>query len=53
MKLEEEPLELEVGMGEGPKRALKSVYYRLEYRPLPDPRPQSLGLDLYSTPNRS
>ena len=28
-----------LGMGEGPKRALKSVNYRLEFRPLTDPRP--------------
>ena len=41
------------GMGEGPKRILESVDYRLESRPLTDPCPQSLGLDLDSTRNRT
>ena len=43
----------QVGMGEGPKRALESVDYRLESRPLTDPRPRSLGLDLDLTQNRT
>ena len=42
-----------VGMGKGPKRTLELVNYRLESRPLTDPRPRSLGLDLDSTQNRA
>ena len=42
-----------VGMGEGPKRTLELVDYRLESRPLTDPRPRSLGLDLDLTQNRA
>ena len=42
-----------LGMGKGPKRTLKLVNYRLESRPLTDPRPRSLGLDLDSTQNRA
>ena len=30
-------------MGKGPKRTLELVKYRLESRPLTDPRPRSLG----------
>ena len=40
-------------MGKGPKRTLKLVNYRLESRPLTDPRPRSLGLDLDLTQNRA
>ena len=42
-----------LGMGKGPKRTLELVNYRLESRPLTDPRPESLGLDLESTQNRA
>ena len=38
--------EVEVGIGQGPKRTLKLVNYWLESRPLTDPRPHSLGLNL-------
>ena len=40
---------LEVGMGKGPKRTLEFVNYGFQSRPLIDPCPQSLGLDLDST----
>ena len=42
-----------LGMGKGPKRTLELVDYRLESRPLTDPRPRSLGLDLDLTQNRA
>ena len=42
-----------LGMGKGPKPTLELVNYRLESRPLTDPRPRSLGLDLDSTQNRA
>ena len=45
--------EEEVGMCKGPKRTLKLVNYRLESRPLTDPGPRSLGLDLDLTQNRA
>ena len=43
----------QLGMGKGPKRTLELVNYRLESRPLTDPRLRSLGLDLDSTQNRA
>ena len=41
-----------LGMGKGPKRTFGLVNYRLEVRPLTDPRPRILGLDLDLTQNR-
>ena len=37
---------LVIGMGKGPKMTLELVIYRLESRPLTDPCPWSLCLDL-------
>ena len=42
-----------LGMGKGVKRTLELVNYRLESRPLTDPRPRSLGLELDLTQNRT
>ena len=42
-----------LGMGKGLKVTLELVNYRLESRPLTDPRPRCLGLDLDLTQNRA
>ena len=47
------PLRNTLGMGKGPKRTLELVNYWLESRPLTDPCPQSLGLDLDWTQSRA
>ena len=43
----------DLGMAKGPKRTLELVNYRLESRPLTDPRPRSLGWDFNLTQNRA
>ena len=46
-------LQYAIGTGKGPKQTFELVTYRLKSRPLTDPRPRSLGLDLDSTKNRA
>ena len=53
MALLENTSEYTLGMGKGPERTLELVNYRLECRPLTDPPPRSVGLDLDLTKNRA